>query len=249
MNVRPVVVRPPTPDARRLWKLMLSLAGEFGIDREWSLIGGLMVQLHGFENDDDPRATADIDVLGGARRPPRMTEGIAALLVGRGAEIATPPRTNSKLGYRFELEGAIVELLAPDGLRRDPMTVGGLRTFQVPGGTQALRRTEVVLVSLDGEDSIPVRRPNLVGAVLIKARVVTKNREGKYQSDRQDLIRLLGYVDDPRTVGTALSQSEKAWLVMAEGAIDFDDGPLLELFPRETLVRARQSLRLLAQAS
>ena len=93
---------------------MLSLAGEFGIDREWSLIGGLMVQLHGFENDDDPRATADIDVLGGARRPPRMTEGIAALLVERGAEIATPPRTNSKLGYRFELEGAIVELLAKE---------------------------------------------------------------------------------------------------------------------------------------
>ena len=59
MEARSVVVIRPIDDAsRRLWKLVLSLAVEFGADREWSLVGGLMVQLHGFEHDDDPRPSA-----------------------------------------------------------------------------------------------------------------------------------------------------------------------------------------------
>jgi hypothetical protein len=191
-----VTIRPATEDARRLWELALSLAEEFGADQEWSLIGGLMVQLHGFEHDDDPRATADIDVLGGARRTPKMIETMAELLVERGAEVATPPRSNPELGYRFEFEGEIIELLGPDGLRSDPKTTAGLSTFQAAGGTQALRRAEIVLVSLDGADPVAMRRLSLLGAILIKARVVTKRRDGKYPSDRQDLIRLLGYVED-----------------------------------------------------
>jgi hypothetical protein len=231
--------------------LVLSLAAEFGADRDWSLVGGLMVQLHGFEHDDDPRATADIDVLGGARKPPRMTEAIAGLLVDRGAEVATPPRSNPKLGYRFEFEGEIIELLGPDGLRSDPKTTGGLSTLQADGGTQALRRTEIVLVSLDGTEPVAMRRPSLLGAILIKARVVVKRREGKYSSDRQDLIRLLGYVEDPRTLAAAgeLKPTERRWLREAEGAIDFDDSALAELFPEEALLRARQAFRLLAYAS
>jgi hypothetical protein len=180
MGPQVIIIRPPTEEARRLWGLVLSLAAEFRPDREWSLIGGLMVQLHGFEHDDDPRPTADIDVLGGARQPPRMTEEMAALLVKRGAEIATPPRSNPDLGYRFEFEGDTIELLGPDGLRRDPKTISGLRTFQAEGGSQALQRTEAVLVSLEGGKSVAVRRPRLLGAILIKARVVTKRRrDGK----------------------------------------------------------------------
>lgn len=249
MDASPVVIiRLPTEEARRLWKLVLSLADDFGPDREWSLIGGLMVQLHGFEHDDDPRPTADIDVLGGARKPPRMTEEMAALLVERGAEVATPPRSNPELGYRFEFEGATIELLGPDGLRRNPKTTAGLRTFQAAGGTQALRRTEVVLVSLDGAEPVAVRRPNLLGAILIKARVVTKKREEKYLSDRQDLIRLLSYVDDPRGLAADFGRGERGWLRDAEGAIDIDDVALSDLFPEQTLTRARQALRLLVQA-
>jgi hypothetical protein len=143
--------------------MVLSLADKFGSDREWALVGGLMVQLHGFEHDDDPRPTADIDVLGAARRSPKMTETMAALLVGLGAELADPPRSDPKLGYRFEFEGETIELLGPDGLRADPKTTAGLKTFQAAGGTQALRRSEVVLVSLDEAEPVAVRRPNLLG--------------------------------------------------------------------------------------
>jgi len=113
-----------------------------------------MVQLHAFEHDDQLRPTVDIDLLGAARKPPAMTEQIASLLVERGAEVAMPPRSNPEVGYRFELDGEIVEILGPDGLKSDPKTLDCLTTFQVSGGTQALRRTEVVLVSLDGSPPV-----------------------------------------------------------------------------------------------
>jgi hypothetical protein len=130
----------------------------------------------------------------------------------------------------------------------DEFGAAGLKTFQAAGGTQALRRTEVVLVSLAGAGPVAVRRPNLLGAILIKARVVTKRRDGKFESDRQDLIRLLGYVDEPRRLAVDLSRSERGWLLDATDAIDFDDPSLSELFPGTALLRARQALRLLAQA-
>jgi hypothetical protein len=244
-----IVIRPKADDERRLWALVLSLAAEFGADREWSLIGGLMVQLHAFEREDEPRPTADIDLVGGAKRSPRMTETMASQLVDRGAELADPPRSSPDLGYRFELEGETVELLGPDGLRSDPRTIGKLKTFQAAGGSQALRRTEVVLVSLDGDEPIAVRRPSLLGAILIKARVVAKRREPKFESDREDLVRLLTYVDDPDALTGDMARKEPRWLLEAEAAIDFDDPILSAQFPASRLVRARQALRLLAQES
>lgn len=244
-----VVIRPLAEDGRQLWSLVLSLAMEFGREREWSLIGGMMVQLHAFEHDDGPRPTADIDLLGGAKKSPRMTEAMASLLVERGAEVAEPPRSDPHLGYRFEFEGEIVELLGPDGLRGDPKTIGGLKTFQAAGDSQALRRTEVVLVSFDGEEPVAVRRPSLLGAILIKARVLVKKREEKYESDRQDLVRLLTYVDDPRALRAEMTRSEPGWLRDAEAAIDFEVSSLSAQFDGERLDRARQALRLLAQES
>jgi hypothetical protein len=244
-----VAIRPLAEDGRQLWSLVLSLAREFGPDREWSLIGGMMVQLHAFEHDDGPRPTADIDLLGGAKRSPRMTEAMASLLIERGAEVAEPPRSDPDLGYRFQFEGETVEILGPDGLRSDPKTIGGLKTFQAAGGSQALRRTEVVLVSFEGEEPVAVRRPNLLGAILIKARVLVKKRQEKYESDRQDLVRLLTYVDDARTLRADMSRKEPGWLRDAQAAIDFEAPVLSRQFPEGGLDRARQVLQLLAQES
>jgi hypothetical protein len=106
-----------------------------------------------------------------------------------------------------------------------------------------------VLVSFEGEEPVAVRRPNLLGAILIKARVVVKKREGKYESDRQDLIRLLTYVENPRVLVTGMSRREPRWLRDAEAAVDFDDRALSTQFRGDSLDRARQALRILAQES
>lgn len=251
----PSIIRvdPVAPEAYDLWATTLELAAAFGVERQWCLIGGLMVQLHGHEHSDELRPTIDIDFLGDARKRPAMTEQIAALLAERGAEVATPPRSDPQLGYRFELNGETVEVLGPDGLKGDPKTLPGMTTFQVSGGTQALRRTEVVLVSLDGAAPVAVRRPNLLGAILIKARVVAKRREEKFASDREDLIRLLSYVEDPRKLASdqKLKSNEKGWLRDVENALSFgvfpgsDLLPALDVFPEATKERAEQAFRLL----
>jgi hypothetical protein len=64
---------PPTEESRQLWRTIGEISGEFGND--WTLVGGLMVQLHAFEHGTDvPRPTMDIDILADARRVPSATE-------------------------------------------------------------------------------------------------------------------------------------------------------------------------------
>lgn len=130
------------------------------------------------------------------------------------------------------------------GVRRDPKTLGRYTTFQVPGGTQALARSEIVLVSLEGGEPVPIRRPNLLGAILIKARVVKKQRD-KFESDRQDLIRLLGFVEDPRALAKGFKGNEKRWLRNVEALLAWGDGELADLFTGEDLAAAEGAYRLL----
>jgi hypothetical protein len=239
-----VEVEPPTVEARRLWISALELASAFDAGERWTLVGGLMVQLHAFEHLSASRLTVDVDFLGDSRRRPAMTKLMAETLVNRGGEMTMPPVGDTSLGYRFEIDGTMVEILGSEGVRRDPKTLGKHTTFQVPGGAQALARTEVVLVSLEGGDPVEMRRPSLLGAILIKARVVARRRD-KFQSDRQDLIRLLSFVENPRALAGELRKSERRWLRTVGPLLTFHDGALADLFPRENLIAAEQAYQLL----
>jgi hypothetical protein len=46
-----IAIDPPTPEATRLWRKALELAAAFGAEESWSLIGGLMVQLHAYQRE------------------------------------------------------------------------------------------------------------------------------------------------------------------------------------------------------
>jgi hypothetical protein len=208
-----------------------------------------MVQLHGFEHGSGVRPTADIDLLADARRRPEMTEQVANLLVAKGGRMAIPPVSNEKLGFRFELDGETIEVLGPDGLGRDPHTIGRHVTFQAPGGTQALLRTAVVPVSLNGKAPVEVRRPSLLGAILIKARVLANRRGPKKDADLIDVVRLLGFVDDPRDMATdgGLKKTEKRWLRDIQSALDFRSPAVTALLRPTEIARAVQAYRLLVR--
>lgn len=245
-DINIITINPPTPEARRLWAKTLELAEAFGAKGQWALIGGLMVQLHSFEHSGDARPTIDIDVLGDSRRRLGTTRRIATIIDRLGGEMAMPSRSDEDLGYKFEVDGEIVEVLGSDRARTDPATLGGFTTIRVPGGSQALSRTEMVLVSLDGAPPVAVRRPNLLGAILIKACAVAKKRREKFESDRQDLIRLLSFVEDPRALATegGLKKGERRWLRDIERKLDFSDPSLGEAFPPDALALAVQAYRL-----
>lgn len=134
-----VQIEPATAEARRLWQRALELAAEFGPDEPWALIGGLMVQLHAFEHGSGSRLTADIDFLGDSRRRPAMTVRMAEVLAERGAEMAMPSRGDERLGYRFEVDGTIVESSARRASAAIPRRSAGTRPSRFQAAPRLLR--------------------------------------------------------------------------------------------------------------
>lgn len=208
-------VEPTDDESRRLWSSVGDLVAILPVD--WVLIGGLMVQLHAFElGVDDVRATTDVDVLGQAR-PQGALAAIDAALTREGFRDAPPDLDG--YAHRYERDGLIVDVLAPDGVRPAPPLGRGRVAVGVPGGTQALARQETVTVRVDGS-SFTLRRPTLLGAMLIKARSLMVHHDPETQ--REDLLLLLSLVEDPREMAGELKASERRWLRATRERLAFD---------------------------
>jgi hypothetical protein len=179
----------------------------------WSLVGAQMVALHAYEHRKaPPRGTAAADVLVSVRVAPDAIERICRLLVR--LQLHLDGVSAGGVGHRFtDVERKVrIDVLAPDGLDRKRArltTVGPAHTVCVPGGTQALHRSEPVDVRL-GELRGQIPRPDLLGAILIKARAVEVDDAPEAQ--RGDLAFLLSLVRDPRALVGQLHGKERAWL-------------------------------------
>jgi hypothetical protein len=207
------------------------------LPRDWVLIGGLMVQLHAWERGMvDVRATVDVDVLAQAR-PQGPLQAIDGTLRGAGFE-ALPPDADG-YAYRYVRDSLVVDVLAPDGMNPPPTLDGALKAVSVPGGTQALARAETVTVRIGG-DVFSLRRPTLLGAVLIKARSLLVHHDRDAQ--REDLLTLLSLIEDPRAMAADLTHAERRWLRRAETQLRLDEPANLAAVDGR---RARQAFRLL----
>lgn len=231
------------PDAMALWRTVAKVASALGEDRPWCLVGGLMVALFAIEAGQTQRPTKDIDILGDARRRPSGTEVVARELKTLGAELTQITGLDSERGFRFDVDGQVVDVLAPDGLGRTPArTTGKLQTIQIPGGTQALDRTEVVEIVVDGQ-AVALRRPTLVAAVLLKARALAVH--SRPEDQRHDLVTLLALLSDPRAARQQISAKETGWLRAIEDSLALDDPAFAETFDPARLRVARAAYRIL----
>lgn len=240
MTVSPIEIRPGDESARKLWEAVAKLASHLPQDG-WCLVGGLMVQLHAFEHAANPRPTADIDLLGDARARPSVTEQVGRAIDELGGELVEPPSTDPQLGQRFEIDGQTIDVLGPDGLKAAPRTLSKRVTVQIPGGTQALHRSESVGVSIDGDSPFRLLRPSLLGAILLKARALRVHNRPEDQ--REDLALLLSFVADPSALAGELSHSELRWLREVEGRLRLSES--IGRLSEPTVRRARQALSLL----
>jgi hypothetical protein len=208
------------------------------LPRDWVLIGGLMVQIHAWERGmTDVRATVDVDVLGQAR-PQGALRAIDAALTRAGFE-ALPD--SDGYAHRYVRGELIVDVLAPDGMNPPPTLDGTVNAVGVPGGSQALARAETVIVR-SGDHVFQLRRPTLLGAVLIKARSLLVHHDRAAQ--REDLLRLLSLVEDPGQAAAELTRAERRWLRRVEPELRLDDTSNLTAVEFR---RARQAYRLLIQ--
>ena len=77
------------------------------------------------------------------------------------------------------------------------------RTVEVSGGTYSLRRSELVEVSIQGRTGM-VPRPDLAGALLVKARAARVDKKRGSERHLQDLAVLFSAVPDPFEVASTL---------------------------------------------
>lgn len=223
------------PQTLELWAAVGELAGR--LPGEWTLIGGLMVQLHAVEHGiRDVRATVDIDILGQAR-PQGALSAIDRALLREGFELIGPDLDG--YAHRYQRDRLVVDVLAPDGIRPPARLGAGRKAIGVPGGSQALSRSETVTVTVDGR-SFELRRPTLLGAVLIKARSLMVHSDPETQ--REDLLRLLALIEDPRQTATELRKTERRWLRAVEERLN-PTGP--STLDPETMRLAALAYRLL----
>jgi hypothetical protein len=190
------------------WRFLLHLAEV--MPDGWTLIGAEMVNLHAYEAGVSIlRTSADADILVNARVATPATKAMSSLLVDEGFELTG--RSTENVGHKFVRGTVTVDVLAPDGLgpRARIETHLGAHTVQVPGGTQALKRTQRVDIRI-GSIVGQIPRPNLTGALLIKARAVEV--DDLPEAQRRDLALLLSLVPDPFVIHDEMTPTERGWL-------------------------------------
>ncbi len=178
-----------------LWDALLDIADK--IPSGWTLIGGQMVLLHGLEKGRvPPRVSEDLDLVVDVRVRPHVLAPMVAALVDLGFE--TTGVSADGVAQRFVRGDVAVDLVAPDGVghRVDLRTIGGGVTVEVGGGTFALERSEPLEVRT-GKRTGEVPRPDLTGAILIKAVAVKRDRKRGPERHLCDLAFLLSLAEDP----------------------------------------------------
>ncbi len=224
-----------------VWDSLVTLASER--PKGWTLIGAQMVIAHGARKGRIyDRATKDADLLANVRLVGHGVPEMAAHLVEDGFELAGV--STAGIGHRFHRDGVVFDVLAPDTVRdqKKLTTIGGARTVKVPGGNQALHRSETVLVKTPSEQgTIPL--PSLLGAILIKCRAVDVSDVPEAQLE--DLAFLFSLVPDPRTLAVQITGSERKWL---RRRVELHDSghPSWRLLDDENAENGRTALRILS---
>ncbi|MFC7504465.1 hypothetical protein [Nocardioides sp. GCM10030258] len=157
---------------KQSWHALMDLYNRISTD--WTLIGGQLVHLHCAERGATPtRPTNDVDTVVNVRASTTMLESFTGALKDMGF---TPDTSGDGIQHRWRRDRAQIDVLIPEGIGQRAaarLGAGGAPTISAPGTTQALNRSEPVLVTADGRTGT-VLRPSLVGALVGKAAARTE---------------------------------------------------------------------------
>ena len=223
-----------------LWHALLELADLR--PREWTLIGGQMVLVHATEAGVRPmRLSTDLDVLVNARVVTGGVRGFVRAIESRGFVLAGA--SPQGVAHRYHRDRVSIDVLAPEGLgpRTDVTTTPPGHTVQVPGGTQALNRTELLPVAAGPACGL-LPRPSLLGALVIKAAAVSVDDVPEDQ--RSDLALLLSLIQHPTVLRDQLSSKDRKRLRARSAMLEPHHRAWSQL-PTSQADRGRAALRLL----
>lgn len=231
-----MTVLPPMPSEQTAsWLGALDLYER--LNEGWTLIGGQLVHLHCVERERSLiRPTNDVDAVIDVRADPKILKTFTNALVELGFTASDVSAEGHQ--YRWRRGDASIDVLLPEGIgnrasRRKGVT--GHPTLQTEGGTQALRRSETVAVNVDGRDGF-VRRPNLVGALVIKAAAHNNAGDLAPRRHRQDFVVLAGLLSAADFAAEDLNATDRRRLRSIVAAIGLDRELLLETPDAETAI-------------
>lgn len=104
-----------------------------------------------------------------ARTPPDVLGSVTSVLGDLGFDPGTPSADG--IQHRWTKGAAVVDVLIPENTGERTAkrkSASGFPTVAVPGGTQALNRSETVDVQVGGRTGV-VRRPVILSAMIMKA--------------------------------------------------------------------------------
>ncbi len=202
----PVVMPAMSAQQAASWHGLMELHAK--VSTGWTLVGGQMVHLHCAERGSPPgRPTDDIDTIVDVRAAPAMLDTFTRALM----DIEFKPETSGEgLQHRWRRGPAQIDVLLPDGVGERSAArsgAGDAPTLLASGGTQALHRTESVTVEVEGLSGT-VLRPNLLGALVMKAAAHLAVVDAGRGRHRVDFVTLAGLVSRRDFMDTSLNKTD-----------------------------------------
>ena len=165
------------------------------VSEPWTLIGGLMVLTHCAEHGAPfTRPTGDADVAVSVFTHRSALHSLTARLRRTGFRDVTPDPLagGPHLSYRWSRSAAKIDVAVPPKANEQKdaaTTVSGHISVELPATQQALSRTQRLAIRLADGTQGHVRRPDLLGSVVIKAAAAVADRRNPARH-REDLVAL-----------------------------------------------------------
>jgi hypothetical protein len=210
------------------WLGILDLYDRLG--EGWTLIGGQLVHLHCAERGQFPiRPTNDADTVIDVRADERFLRTFTRTLTDLGFH--ADGISAEGLQHRWRRDKALIDVLLPEGVGERVSSregVTGSPTLSTASGTQALQRSETVAVEVAGREGF-VRRPNLVGALVVKAAAHANPGDAARGRHRRDFVVLARLLRASDFAPEELSKKDRQRLSSMISAINADHETLLEI--------------------
>lgn len=225
--------------------------------RSWTLVGGLMTQLHTIHHGIGiVRPTNDVDIVLHIETQRGVPNATATALEGLGYRLqaAADPRNNT--AHRFVRGATAVDLVAGaspeehvDVLIADhsaPRVVERLRgrdMVRIEGGTQALRRTLNARLEITSAIVATVSVPRPFGALILKAAAYTTDSRDR-ERHLFDAAALLACIDDPFAEREGFTGSDRRRIATLAAHL-VGEHPAWRALPRPHRAQAEAALAIL----
>ncbi len=255
MADRPTIdVRPPAGGWGAPWPNVAEIEAVLPHDK-WTLVGGLMAQLHGiYAGVDAVRPTNDIDIVLHVETTRGIASETARALESLGYKLAPSIDERNNTAHRFKRGESTVDvvtsgpdvvdvLIADHAAPRVVEKLRGRTMVAIEGGTQALRRTINARLQITAGRTTTVSVPSPFGAVILKAAAFQADSRDR-ERHLQDAALLLAVIEDPYAERDQFAGSDRSRLQMLARVLP-DSAAQWRTLPADVRADGQTALRIL----